>query len=172
MVFPSVVALGYLEFGVSDLGAWTEYAQQVLGVFCIATEQDLQLRFDAHAWRIRLTPTGEDDIRCAGLEVASAADLLAIRARLEAQGVEVYEAGPEHAASRRADNLLLCRDPIGLQIELFVGARTLPEQFESPIGVGGFDVEYGYGGVEIDDATWRPETYFAPSLWGHRGSLN
>jgi hypothetical protein len=36
----------------------------------------------------------------------------------------------------------------------------------------GFDVEYGYGGVEIDDATWQPATYHAPSLWGHKGRLN
>ena len=31
----------------------------------------------------------------------------------------------------------------------------------------GFDLEYGYGGVMIDDATWTPATYHATSIWGH-----
>jgi hypothetical protein len=32
----------------------------------------------------------------------------------------------------------------------------------------GFQFECGYGGREIDDATWVPETYDRISLWGHR----
>jgi 2,3-dihydroxybiphenyl 1,2-dioxygenase len=36
----------------------------------------------------------------------------------------------------------------------------------------GFDIEYGYGGVEIDDATWETTTYDRPSIWGHKGNLN
>jgi Glyoxalase/Bleomycin resistance protein/Dioxygenase superfamily len=36
----------------------------------------------------------------------------------------------------------------------------------------GFDIEYGCGGVEIDDATWQPVTYHATSFWGHKGQLN
>lgn len=32
----------------------------------------------------------------------------------------------------------------------------------------GFEVECGYGGREIDDATWVPTTYDRVSLWGHR----
>jgi 2,3-dihydroxybiphenyl 1,2-dioxygenase len=36
----------------------------------------------------------------------------------------------------------------------------------------GFDIEYGYGGVEIDDTTWETTTYDKPSIWGHKGDLN
>jgi 2,3-dihydroxybiphenyl 1,2-dioxygenase len=32
----------------------------------------------------------------------------------------------------------------------------------------GFQVEYGYGGREIDDAAWDVQTHHAASLWGHR----
>ena len=32
----------------------------------------------------------------------------------------------------------------------------------------GFQVEYGYGGREIDDETWDVKHYDAASLWGHR----
>ena len=31
----------------------------------------------------------------------------------------------------------------------------------------GFDCEYGFGGVEIDDDTWQTTTYDATSFWGH-----
>lgn len=31
----------------------------------------------------------------------------------------------------------------------------------------GFAIEYGYGGIEIDDATWEVQHYLSPSLWGH-----
>lgn len=32
----------------------------------------------------------------------------------------------------------------------------------------GFDIEYGTGGVVVDDATWETTTYAVPSIWGHR----
>lgn len=32
----------------------------------------------------------------------------------------------------------------------------------------GFELEYGTGGVVIDDATWQPATYDTTSIWGHR----
>ena len=31
----------------------------------------------------------------------------------------------------------------------------------------GFPLEYGWGGRVVDDATWRAEEVFGPSLWGH-----
>lgn len=32
----------------------------------------------------------------------------------------------------------------------------------------GFEIEYGTGGVVVDDEGWTPRTYEARSLWGHR----
>jgi 3,4-dihydroxy-9,10-secoandrosta-1,3,5(10)-triene-9,17-dione 4,5-dioxygenase len=32
----------------------------------------------------------------------------------------------------------------------------------------GFQVEYGYGGKQIDDVTWAPVRYDSASYWGHR----
>lgn len=32
----------------------------------------------------------------------------------------------------------------------------------------GFEVEIGWGGRKIDDATWEPRTYHRASIWGHR----
>lgn len=32
----------------------------------------------------------------------------------------------------------------------------------------GFDVEYGWGGIEVDDATWTVTTLDSTSIWGHK----
>jgi 2,3-dihydroxybiphenyl 1,2-dioxygenase len=32
----------------------------------------------------------------------------------------------------------------------------------------GFEVEFGYGAIEVDDATWRVARHDKPSLWGHK----
>jgi 2,3-dihydroxybiphenyl 1,2-dioxygenase len=32
----------------------------------------------------------------------------------------------------------------------------------------GFEVEFGYGAIEVDDATWRVGRHDAPSSWGHK----
>jgi len=32
----------------------------------------------------------------------------------------------------------------------------------------GFEVEYGWGGREIDDRIWHVQKHHAPSIWGHR----
>jgi hypothetical protein len=36
----------------------------------------------------------------------------------------------------------------------------------------GFDIEYGFGGLQIDDETWQTTSYDKPSIWGHKGNLN
>lgn len=284
----SVQALGYIELGVSSLSDWRQFAQQVLGVACVESSGSLDLRYDDQCWRIRLVETGEDDIRCAAFAVASAGDLQAIGARLEAQGVRVQEAGHDEAAGRAVERLLICEDPYGLRVELYVGDRAVNDAFVSPRAVSGFvtgaqglghivlamadqqaaevffmgglgmllsdhilmgppgrqlnltflhcnprhhtlamvplalpkrlnhfmlqvtslddvgraldaatdagvpissslgkhtndrmtsfymrtpsgfDVEYGYGAIEIDDTTWQPTTHEATSFWGHR----
>lgn len=291
MTTTSVQALGYIEIGVSSLADWRDYAERVLGVACLDAGDALHLRYDPDCWRIRLVETGEDDIRCAGFQVATVDELEAIRARLVAQQVDIHAASDAAAASRGVAHLLACKDPFGLPVELYVGDRTVEAPFASPRGVqgfvtgsqglghmvlavadqaraetfymeglgftlsdhivlgppdrqltltflhcnprhhtlalapvpsrkrlnhimlqlasiddvgsgldaaseagvrissslgrhtndrmisfymrtpSGFDVEYGYGGVEIDDATWLPSTHRATSIWGHKGDL-
>ena len=35
----------------------------------------------------------------------------------------------------------------------------------------GFNIEYGWGAREVDDATWQVQVHTAGSIWGHQGSL-
>ncbi|HEY5645949.1 MAG TPA: 2,3-dihydroxybiphenyl 1,2-dioxygenase, partial [Pseudomonadales bacterium] len=157
----SVACLGYLEIGVSSLSDWQDYAENVLGVTCIRSGDAIDLRYDAACWRIHLVETGEDDIRCAGFEVSSVADLNAIRARLEGQGVTVTDASADQARARGVDQLLLCADPFGLSVELYVGDRSVTEPFVSPRNVSGFVTgEQGLGHMVLTAADSKQAEVF------------
>jgi len=32
----------------------------------------------------------------------------------------------------------------------------------------GFDIEYGWGGREVDDSIWQVQYHTSGSMWGHR----
>jgi biphenyl-2,3-diol 1,2-dioxygenase len=162
MANESVQALGYVELGVSSLADWRTYAQTVLGVATDDAGDALQLRYDHACWRIRIVETGEDDIRCAGFELGSAAQLAALRARLEGQGVEVREATATEAGARGVTKLLVCADPFGLCIELYVGDRRTKDAFVSPRSVSGFVTgEQGLGHMVLAVGDLRrAETFY------------
>jgi hypothetical protein len=47
-------------------------------------------------------------------------------------------------------------------------AGTSPRPKASYTLSTGFDVEFGYGGLRIEDATWTVSEITKPSFWGHR----
>jgi len=64
-----------------------------------------------------------------------------------------------------------CRDG-GAEIMMDLGRHSNDEMFsfyaKTP---SGFGLEYGHGGVLVDDSTWTVTEIAGPSLWGHRGSM-
>lgn len=104
--------------------------------------------------------------------------------------VAFLHAGPRHhalaivpfAAPKRMHHLMvqvaevddvgttydLCQDR-GVPIAMSLGRHTNDGMTSFYVrSPSGFQVEYGYGGVEIDDSTWEVTRYDAPSIWGHR----
>ena len=65
----------------------------------------------------------------------------------------------------------LCQDR-GIEISGTLGRHTndhmMSFYMRSP---SGFEVEYGWGARIVDDETWQVQKHEAPSIWGHRGSL-
>jgi 2,3-dihydroxybiphenyl 1,2-dioxygenase len=57
----------------------------------------------------------------------------------------------------------------GIEITATLGRHTndhmLSFYMRTP---SGFEIEYGWGGREVDDATWHVQKHHAPSIWGHR----
>jgi 2,3-dihydroxybiphenyl 1,2-dioxygenase len=59
----------------------------------------------------------------------------------------------------------------GVKISSTLGKHTNDRMVSFYIQTpSGFDIEYGFGGVEIDDSTWQPATHHSTSFWGHKSS--
>lgn len=62
----------------------------------------------------------------------------------------------------------LCRDraiPIAMDLGRHTNDQMVSFYAQSP---SGFQIEYGWGGLHVDDETWRVQTHRAASIWGHR----
>lgn len=104
--------------------------------------------------------------------------------------VSFLHAGPRHhalaivplAAPKRLHHIMLqvqdmedvgttydlCLDegvPIAATLGCHTNDRMTSFYMQTP---SGFQVEYGYGGIEIDDDVWEVGHYDKPSTWGHR----
>jgi extradiol dioxygenase len=62
----------------------------------------------------------------------------------------------------------LCRER-GLALAMDLGRHTNDRMFSFYVRTpGGFEIEYGWGGLLVDDATWNVQRLPLPSFWGHR----
>ncbi len=123
-----------------------------------------------------------------GLRISDFADL--DMGGTEASRVAFFHCGPRHhslaivqyAAPKRLHHFMLqvrnlrdvgttydlCRDervPIRSELGCHPNDQMVSFYAETP---SGFQVEYGHGGREVDDATWQVEVYHVASIWGHR----
>jgi biphenyl-2,3-diol 1,2-dioxygenase len=65
----------------------------------------------------------------------------------------------------------LCQDR-GIEISGTLGRHTNDHMMSFYMRTpSGFEVEYGWGARIVDDETWQVQKHEAPSIWGHRGSL-
>jgi 2,3-dihydroxybiphenyl 1,2-dioxygenase len=57
----------------------------------------------------------------------------------------------------------------GLPLSMGLGKHTNDKMVSFySLSPSGFDVEYGCGGIRVDEATWAVSEITSPSLWGHR----
>ena len=129
-----VSSFGYLGFSVSDLSRWKSFGADFLGLG-VASEDDDTIKFrnDDRAWRIAAHRGDADDIAYAGFEVANADALAAIRGKLQEGGVAIEEATADLRKQRGVKDLVVCRDPDGLRVEIFYGPL---EKFDTPFRSG------------------------------------
>src|ERR1700677_791633 len=83
-------ALGYVGVRAKDLGDWASYGSGLLGLQRIdKSRSTLAFRMDDRKQRIIVDPDGGEGIGFFGWEVADAAGLDGLAARLEAAGIKV-----------------------------------------------------------------------------------
>lgn len=167
----SVDSLGYLGFRVKDPDAWAAFASDVLGLMPGEAPGGAQrFRLDDMAWRIAVEPGDADDVAFLGFEVADEAALEAMRARLLEGGVAVGNGDPDLLAARQVLGLIACRDPDGLDVEIFYGPTMRTETpFVSPAGVASFVTgAQGLGHVVLSTKDMAAARRFYQDLLGFR----
>jgi 2,3-dihydroxybiphenyl 1,2-dioxygenase len=151
----AVTQLGYLGIGVSDLPAWRDFACNVLGLQESGRGQgdSVFFRIDGYHHRFEMIPSGEDDLLFAGWEVKDAAALRQVAARLRAIGTDVVDGTAGQAAARRVVGLIRCKDPDGLDVEVYYGPFREDRPFNAPRAIAGFKAEeLGFGHIVLQVA--------------------
>ena len=93
---------------------------------------------DDRKQRLLVDADGGEGIGCMGWEVADAAALDALGARLEAAGIKVARGSHALAAERHVRDLIVLHDPAGNRLEFFHGAESTPEPFVPGRNISGF----------------------------------
>lgn len=136
--------LAYLGIGAKDLGVWSDYAVEVLGLEVCADSDDrnLYLRMDERHHRLLVHPSGDEqeDVHYVGWQVRDASAMDRVAAQLDAAGVEVVAGTPEEAATRRVLGFVHFEDPhSGVRMEVSWGPEvTFQPRYQPSRPISGF----------------------------------
>ncbi len=132
-------ALGYVGFGSADLDGWRQFGTGLVGLQAVERSASLlAFRMDDRKQRIVIDKAMPDGGRFFGWEVADAAALDALAARLEAAKIEVNAEPQTLADNRRVRGLISFRDPAGNRLEAFHGAEIADTPFSPGRSISGF----------------------------------
>jgi 2,3-dihydroxybiphenyl 1,2-dioxygenase len=132
-------ALGYVGFGSSDLDDWRQFGTGLVGLQAVERSSSLlAFRMDDRKQRIVIDRSLGEGERFFGWEVADAAALDALAAKLETAQVEVTSEPGTLADNRRVKRLISFRDPAGNRLEAFYGAEVDESPFLPGRSISGF----------------------------------
>lgn len=131
-------SFGYFGIRSQKLDDWAEYGPKFLGLEVVErTPTTLKLRMDDRKQRILVSST-DADVTAFGFEVADAAALDALAARLEGQQVSVRRVPAADAALRGVTGAIRFSDPLGNSLEAFYGPEARTEPFKPGRPMSGF----------------------------------
>ena len=132
-------ALGYAGFGSADLDDWRQFGTGMVGLQAVERGTSLlAFRMDDRKQRIVIDRAMPDGARFFGWEVADAAALQALAARLEKAEVGVTAEPQALADNRRVRGLISFRDPAGNRLEAFYDAEIDETPFSPGRSISGF----------------------------------
>src|SRR3982075_4225666 len=132
-------ALGYAGFGSAALDDWRQFGTGLVGLQAVERGPSLlAFRMDDRKQRIVVDRSMPDGARFFGWEVADAAALEMLAARLEKAEVEVTTEPQTLADNRRVSRLISFRDPAGNRLEAFYGAEIDAAPFSPGRSISGF----------------------------------
>src|SRR3954467_10703553 len=120
----AVLGLGYAGFGSDALDDWRQFGTSLVGLQAVERGNSLlAFRMDDRKQRIVIDRAMPEGTRFFGWEVADAASLGALAARLEKAGVGPTAEPQTLADTRRVAGLISFRDPAGIRLEAFSGSE-------------------------------------------------
>jgi 2,3-dihydroxybiphenyl 1,2-dioxygenase len=135
----SIRALGYAGFGSADLDDWRQFGTGLVGLQAVERSASLlAFRMDDRKQRIVIDRAMPEGARFFGWEVADAAALDALAARLEKHQIHVVAEPQTLADARRVGGLISLRDPAGNRLEAFYGAEIDDTPFSPGRSISGF----------------------------------
>src|SRR5712671_5789090 len=135
----ALLGLGYAGFGSDALDDWRQFGTGLVGLQAVERGNSLlAFRMDDRKQRIVIDRAMADGARFFGWEVADAAALDALAARLEAAGVGVTAEPQTLADNRRVRGLISFRDPAGNRLEAFHDAEIDATPFSPGRSISGF----------------------------------
>jgi 2,3-dihydroxybiphenyl 1,2-dioxygenase len=166
----SVQALGYMGFGASNLDDWSAFATGQLGLQPVDQAASCRtFRMDDRRQRLIVDADSSGAERFFGWEVADAAALDALAARLEAAGVAVRREPAARADQRFVRHLISFRDPDGNRLEAFHGPMLADTPFQPTRNISGFRTgAQGMGHVVLMVADYDISLAFYRDLLGFR----
>jgi len=146
----SVQSLSYLGLNVADVGAWQQFATEVLGMQGAAdANADAILRLDDQAARIVLHSSPADDVGYLGFDAADEAAALALAKSLQGGGVDVRPMRSDEADVRGCTGGFVFSDTDGLRLELAHGIKRAADAFHSPRDAAFVTGSQGLGHVVV-----------------------
>ena len=134
-----IKALGYVRVAAPNLDEWASFATRLLGLQCHdKTQHTLALRMDDRQQRLLVDGSLPEGKHCYGWEVAGAAALASLAARLDKAGVAVRAESSATAQQRGVRELISFSDPAGNQLEAFHGACLASTPFAPSRPLAGF----------------------------------
>jgi 2,3-dihydroxybiphenyl 1,2-dioxygenase len=132
-------ALGYAGFGSAALDDWRQFGTGLVGLQAVERSSSLlAFRMDDRKQRIVIDRAMPEGARFFGWEVADAAALEALAARLEQAEVDVTAEPQTLADARRVRGLISFHDPAGNRLEAFYGPEIDDTPFCPGRSISGF----------------------------------
>src|SRR3954466_11561751 len=134
-----IQGLGYVGVRAKSLEERTSFGTRFLGMqLTDRSAKSLALRMDDRKQRVVVSEDGGEGVGFYGWEVADAATLQDLGARLEKAGVQVARGSRALADERRVKDLIVLADPLGNRLEIFHGAETATDAFKPGRNISGF----------------------------------
>jgi len=134
-----VEALSYVRARAKDLGDWASFGPGLLGLQRVdKSRSTIAFRMDDRKQRIIVNADGGQGIDVFGWEVADAAALDALAAKLDAGNVKVARGTRALADERMVKDLIVINDPLGNRLEIVHGADVTSEPFMPGRPISGF----------------------------------